>query len=233
MTSRAVRLAVLAGWWLFASAAAPTPAPPDIGWLGISIAEVGEDLAERLGAAFGPTAGTGVQIVDVLKDGPAETAGLDRGDVIVQLDAQPIWDVRQLQRTVRAQPVSRGVVLVVLRGTSRVRVPITIGAMPPVARAQIAGERFGFVVREIPEPDPAGGGPATASRVAVAYVDPNSAAGRGGLQPMDTVVRVNDRPVRDLEAFAAALWPTADAVTLTVERRGAPAPIAVTLSARP
>lgn len=201
--------------------------PPEMGWLGTSIAEVNEELAERLGSVFGPAAGNGVQVADVLKGGPAEAAGLQRGDVIVRLDAQPIWGVRQLQRTVRAQPINGRVVLSVLRGRSRVNVPVTVGPMPLAAKAQVAGERLGFVVREV-EDATAGGYPAPV-RVVIAFVDPNSPASRAGLQPQDTIVRVNDQPVQDLEGFARALWLSQKSAALLVERRGAPAPISVTL----
>lgn len=202
-------------------------APPAMGWLGISIGEVNEEMAERLGSIFGPAAGTGVHVVDVLKDGPAEAAGLARGDVIVRIDAQPIWDVRQLQRVVRAQAINARVLLSVLRGTSRATIPVTVGPMPLAARAQLAGERLGFVVREL-EDASAGRSPA-AVRVVIAFVDPDSPASRAGLQPQDTIVRVNDQPIQDLEGFARALWGSQKSATLVVERRGAPSPISVTL----
>jgi serine protease Do len=202
-------------------------APPEMGWLGVSISEVNEELAERLGSIFGPAAGTGVQVVDVLKGGPAEAGGLERGDVIVRVDAQPIWDVRQLQRVVRAQPINTRVVLSVLRGTSRVSVPVTVGPMPLAAKAQLAGERLGFVVREVE--DTAGGRAPAPVRVVIVFVDPDSPASRAGLQPQDTIVRVNDQPVQDLEGFARALWGLQKSATLVVERRGAPAPVSVTL----
>lgn len=221
---RPLSLAVLC---LLVPVAVHAQTPPEMGWLGISIADVNEELAERLGSIFGPAAGTGVQVVDVLKGGPAEAVGLERGDVIVRVDAQPIWDVRQLQRTVRAQPINRRVVLSVLRERSRVSVPVTVGPMPLAAKAQLAGERLGFVVREV-EDAPAGRSPAPV-RVVIAFVTPDSPASRAGLQPQDTIVRVNDQPVQGLEAFARAVWLSQKAAALVIERRGAPAPLAVTL----
>jgi S1-C subfamily serine protease len=212
---------------LLVPVAAVAQTPPEMGWLGVSIAEVNEELAERLGSVFGPAAGTGVHVVDVLKGGPAEGAGLERGDVIVRVDAQPIWDVRQLQRLVRTQPINRRVVLSVLRGTSRVSVPVTVGPMPLTAKAQVAGEGLGFVVREVED---AGGGRSPAPmRVVIAFVVPDSPASRAGLQPQDTIVRVNDQPVQDLEGFARALWGSQSSAALVVERRSASAPISVTL----
>jgi S1-C subfamily serine protease len=198
-----------------------------MGWLGVSISDVSEDLAERLGAAFGPAAGIGVVIVEVLKDGPAEAARLARGDVIVRVDAQPVWEVRQLQRLIRSLPINRPVSLTILRGASRTTLPVTLGAMPLSARAQLAGERFGFVVRET---DAASAGRASGeARVVVAFVDPDSPAARAGLQPLDTIIRSNDQPVRNLEEFAQAIWRAPGRTVLIVERRDAPAPVFVTL----
>lgn len=220
-----LRLTIAVALWVGVTGAAP--GPPEMGWLGISISDVGEDLAERLGAAFGPAAGIGVVIVDVLEGGPSEAARLARGDVIVRVNAQPIWDVRQLQRLIRSLPINRSVSLAILRGTSRLTVPVTLGPMPLHARAQLAGERFGFVVRELDDGGAmrSSGGP----RVAVAFVDPDSPASRAGLQPLDTILRVNDRPVRGLEEFAQTLWSAPARAVLVVERRGASAPVTVTL----
>lgn len=200
--------------------------PPEMGWLGVSIGEVNEELAERLGSVFGPAAGTGVHVVDVLKGGPAESAKLQRGDVIVRVDAQPIWDVRQLQRLIRAQPIDHRVVLTVLRGTARVSVPVTVGPMPLAAKAQLAGERLGFVVREL---DAAADRSSAGTRVVIAFVEPDSPAARAGLQPQDAVIRLNDQPIQDLEGFARALWRSQASAALVLERRGAPAPISVSL----
>jgi serine protease Do len=208
-------------------ASASADSLPEMGWLGVSIAEVGEDLAERLASAFGPAAGNGVQVVEVLKGGPAEAARLARGDVIVQVDTQPIWDVRQLQRLIRSRPIGGGLSLTVLRDTARLALPVVVGPMPPAARAQLAGERFGFWVREVSE-DTAGK-PLAVARIVIAFVEVDSPAARAGLRPLDAILKVNDRPVRDLEGFAQALARSSRAVALLLERRGTSEPITATV----
>jgi S1-C subfamily serine protease len=212
---------------------ASASAPPPLGWLGISIAEVTEDLAERLAVAFGPAAGTGVRVVDVLRDGPAERAGLAREDVIVRLDAQPIWDVRQLQRAIRSQPVDRRVILTLLRGSERMAVPVTIGTMPEAAQAQLAGERFGFIVRERPSPEGAAGVAAAPAGIAVAFVESNSAAARADLRPQDLLLEVNRQPVDTLESFARALQGVPGQLAVRVARRGAETPLSLFLELLP
>ncbi len=223
-------LALLFPWLILIPARVAAQAPPEMGWLGISISDVGEDLADRLAATFGPEVGTGALVVDVLKGGPAERAPLKRGDVIIRVDAQPIWDVRQLQRTIRSRPVNQRVMLTVLRESFRVTLPVIIGPMPVEARAQLMGERFGFLVREEEEERDQRRGQAIASgRIFVAFVDPGSPAARAGLQSRDVILRANDQPIQSLEDFERALRPGGRVVTLLVERGGAPAPIGLTL----
>ena len=202
---------------------------PELGWLGISISDINEDLADRLASAFGPEAGNGVMVADILKGGPAEGSPLRRGDVIVQVDKQPIWEVRQLQRMIRTKPINQRVMLTVLRESSRVTVPVTIGAMPVEARAQLAGERFGFLVRGEDERDTRPNQPTTSGRVLIVFVDADSPAARAGLRPQDVILLANDQPIHNLEDFDQAMRRKDRVAALSVERRGAPAPIVMTL----
>ena len=212
-------------------AQSPAQVTPTPGWLGISIADITEDLADRLGSAFGPQAGTGVVVVEVLKGGPAEGSPLRRGDVIVGVDKQPIWEVRQLQRTIRAKAINQQVMLTVLRESSRIHVPVTIGAMPVEARAQLAGERFGFLVRGDDERDTPAQPSAPADRVLIVFVDADSPAARAGLRPQDVILSANDQPIHSLEDFEQAMRRKDRVASLSVERRGTAGPIAVTLEA--
>ncbi len=209
---------------------AVTEVPSAPGWLGISISDVGEDLADRLATTFGPGAAIGVVVVDVLKGGPAERAPLKRGDVIVQVDAQPIWDVRQLQRTIRAQPIDQRVMVTVLRGASRVTLPVTIGPMPVEARAQLAGERFGFLVRGADDQEPRPTPTEPTRRIFVAFVDADSPAARAGLRPQDVILKANDQPIGNMEDFESAMRSAGRSVSLQVERRGTLQPLTLNMA---
>jgi S1-C subfamily serine protease len=185
----------------------------EVGWLGISIGEITEDLAERLAATFGPAAGNGVQVVEVLQAAPSERV-LQRGDVIVQVERQPIWDVRQLQRIIRALDPGRQVSLEVLRGARRVALAVTVGPMPAESRAQLAAERFGFLVREREQP---ARGPA----LVIAMVEPDSPAAKADLRPLDRIVQANGQAVDRLPDFERAVG-SAAALALTLQRGDAP-----------
>lgn len=218
--------------WLTPGAGAgqgPPPASrlaldPPLGWLGITIQDVGEELAERLAERFGPAAGVGVLVVDILRGGSAASSELRRGDVIVRLNAQPIWEVRQLQREVRNAPVGRPVTLTVLRERERLQLSMSVGPMPEEALAAVLGDALGFGVRGGLEAGGRGAAPRAAGegQVVVASVDPQSPARAAGLRPLDVLVEVDGRPVTGLRDLYRALRAIAEkpAFPVAVRRDG-------------
>jgi S1-C subfamily serine protease len=76
-------------------AVAPRPLPPR--------------AAERLGQR------AGVQVVQVIEDGPAAAAGLRRGDLLLELDSEPVTDASDLQRLMVGERIGRTVPAIVLR----------------------------------------------------------------------------------------------------------------------
>src|SRR5262249_61827934 len=62
------------------------------GWLGVMIQKVTPDIAESLGLSEAK----GALVADVVKDGPAEAAGIMQGDVIIEYDGKPGGDSAEL-----------------------------------------------------------------------------------------------------------------------------------------
>lgn len=220
-------LTLLAVQGFGAEPAAPARAP---GWLGVSIQEVGEALAEELAKHFGVEAGTGVLVMEAFKGGPAEAAGVRPGDVIVGLDGRPIWEVRQLQQKVRALSVGKVVEVAILREQERLKVPLKVGPMPEEAQAQLIGEPFGLFIhlpsfgkgtREVHEPSVKGSEPSQ-DGVVVAFVEAGSPADRAGLQPRDVILAIDGVEVASLKAYLEALRGASSErpLALTILREG-------------
>jgi serine protease Do len=84
---------------------------PDMGWLGVSAQAVTPDLAEALGLPEP----IGALVNGVSKGGPAEKAGLQRGDVIIALDDKKILEPSELPRMVAFGHIGKAVTLKIMR----------------------------------------------------------------------------------------------------------------------
>ncbi|HEY2991213.1 MAG TPA: trypsin-like peptidase domain-containing protein [Methylomirabilota bacterium] len=93
------------------------------GWLGVSIAEIGDEDLDRLKL----TEAKGVLLRGVIPGEPAERGGLKADDVLIALDGTPLDTPRDLQRMVSTTPVGKVVRVVLLRAGQKKEVEVTIG----------------------------------------------------------------------------------------------------------
>jgi membrane-associated protease RseP (regulator of RpoE activity) len=73
--------------------------PMSPNWHRVTLGISGDDLTPQLAKYFGVNQGTGVLVSEVTIGGPADKAGLKAGDVIVQVDGQPIRGVEELRHS--------------------------------------------------------------------------------------------------------------------------------------
>ena len=173
------------------------------GWLGVSIQSVTPDIASSLGLERS----RGALVADVLKEGPAERAGLKVGDVIVEFDGTEIKDSSDLPAIVARTRPGKQVNVKVLRDKKETNIPVTITELKEeevVASAKEKGD-LGLTVQKV-TPEMADNlqlGRATG--VVITAVEPGSAAEEAGLQQGDVIVEVDRKPVRDIPDFRKAV----------------------------
>jgi serine protease Do len=104
------------------------------GWIGVRIQAVDDQIAEtlKLGRA------RGALVAGVTEKGPAETAGMKTGDVIIRFDGQDINEMRDLPRAVAATAVNKEADIVVLRDGKEVTLKIRLGRLEDSEKAQEA-----------------------------------------------------------------------------------------------
>lgn len=96
------------------------------GRIGASIQDLTPDLAKALGA---PDL-TGVVILSVEKDSPADKAGIKSGDALLRFNAQRLEDLSSFVRAVAQTEPGSQITLDVLRSKKVMEVGVTVGAAP-------------------------------------------------------------------------------------------------------
>ena len=96
------------------------------GFLGVSIQPVTPDIAESLGL-HDPS---GALVGRVNDGGPADSAGIKGGDVILRFNGQDVKDVRALQRVVAETPIGKQVPVVLWRDAKEATVQAAVGELP-------------------------------------------------------------------------------------------------------
>ena len=186
----------------------------DRGWLGVRIQRIGETMAEALGLE----APKGALVASVMPDGPAASAGLRPGDVILSFAGEPLDTMKDLPRIVADFESGTEVDIDVWRDGARETLSATIGAQGRDTLAMAAttngdGTKLGVMLAPQDEPDKAG--------VTIAEVAPGSPAARNGLRPGDVIVQAGSKMVSSPDDVAGAVRAAASGdkpVLLLVER---------------
>ena len=95
------------------------------GWLGISV----QPLTSELVAALNLNVTEGALVSDTDKGGPADKAGIKRGDIIVELEGKKITDITQLPRMVARMEAGRQISVKIVRDNETKEVTAVIGKM--------------------------------------------------------------------------------------------------------
>ena len=94
------------------------------GWLGVAVDDVGAEGAEARGGSL-----EGALVGEVTPGGPAAAAGLQRGDILVSLNGEPIADGRALRLRVAQLPPGSTVRIDLIRGGQRRQLSAKLGTL--------------------------------------------------------------------------------------------------------
>ena len=186
--------------------------------LGVVVQEVNQALAD----SFKLDRPEGALVANVEKDGPADKAGLQPGDVIRGVNGQPIVASGDLPAIVSMSKPGERIQLDVWRRGSKVQLSAQLGnASQKLAQAAVspggnaaAGGKLGLALRPL-QPEEARQAGVSAGLL---VQDVSGPAARAGVAPGDVVLAVNGTPAKDIEQVRSVVAKADKSVALLIQR---------------
>jgi len=194
------------------------------GWLGVMIQPITAELKVKLGLKDE----MGALVADVTSGGPAEKAGILRGDVIVSFDGKQIKESNDLPFMVASTPVGQTVPVEVIRKGQKENIQAKIGELKEEQPASEVGKaegdsHLGMRVEQLTPEIARYFGLSETTGVVVVEVVSASKAAEAGVQPGDIILEVDQAPVRDTKEFDRKMrsYNAGDTILILVKREGA------------
>jgi serine protease Do len=191
-----------------------------------------QTVTPGLAAALGLARDSGVVLADVWPGGPADTAGLSIGDIVLSLNGKPMENARQFHVNLYRQRVATIVTLQIARGAETVEKRVVVAARSNsperfashvndrqhlVPRLSILGLSIDASVAEL-----LAGTPRRSQGILVARLAMTTRGPSGDLLPGDIIYQVNHEPVSTLPELSAVVerQKPGEPFVLQVERAG-------------
>lgn len=177
------------------------------GYIGTMIQDVTPEIAK----AFNLPTSHGALVGDVTEGGPAAKAGITKGDVITEVNGQPVTDNRELRLKISQMAPGTVVKLKLFRDGKEREIALTLGELPNEKQAEETNQPEdsslnGISVETLtPQIARQYHLSASVSGVIVSDVDQGSAAAEAGLQRGDVIQEVNRKPVHNAAEFQQAM----------------------------
>ena len=192
------------------------------GWLGVMIQKITPELKEKLNLKEA----RGALVADVTSNGPADKAGIERGDVIISFDGKEIAEMKELPYLVASTPVGRVVKVEVIRKGRKEHFEVKIGELKEEQveeKPTEAESDLGMIVDEI-TPDLARELDLFEEHgLVVVQVDNNSPAGEAGIRRGDIILEIDQKPIKDIDEYIKKIrkYRKGDTILFLVKRREA------------
>ena len=201
------------------------------GWLGVKIKDVTDDAAEKAGLKEAK----GARVYEVVDDSPADSAGIEVGDIIIAFDNVEIEDADALVKAVGKSDPGSMATVTLMRGGKQMTLDVRLGKAkkhivkvmrnirmpraprpprPPRApRMGIGGHgmmwdhtsSYGLIIETLGEQLAAYFGTPDGEGVLVKEVEEDSDAAKAGFKAGDVILRAGKKTVEDVKDFKHVL----------------------------
>jgi serine protease Do len=195
-----------------------------------------QDVTPAIAKAFGEKDLRGALVGDVSPNSPAQKAGLQNGDIIVDVNGKPVTDSNALRMTISMMAPGTSVNLKAIRNGADRNFTVKLAELPTTEAAlgkegKGPGDSSaipGVAVENLnADATQALKLPADTKGVVVTNVSPSSEAAEAGLRRGDVIQEVNRKPVTNTSDFESAMRASKDKQLLLVNRNGSTLYLAV------
>jgi serine protease Do len=188
-----------------------------------------QDVTPAMARAFGEKDSQGIVVGDVSPNSPAQAAGVQRGDIILQINGKPVSDSNQLRMSVSMMQPGTQLKLKTLRNGTERDATVKLAEMPTEsAKADSSNDdQGGNKALEGVEVSNLSAGiarqlniPSSTKGVVVTDIDPASKMADSGLQKGDVIQEVNHQAVSNVSEFQSAIRKAGSEPLLLVNRDG-------------
>jgi len=201
------------------------------GWIGVMVQDINEKIARKVKL----DSEEGAYVNEVLEDSPADSAGIQECDVIIEFNGKKLFDSDDLAKTVRRTLPETKVSLVIVRESEKKTLHLTVGK-----KRESQQYRFGGTMPSIPDMPVFLGnrilglqlltlneqlgeyfGAPNSEGVLVEEVEHKSTAEKAGFKAGDIVIRVGGKTVDAVEIIRKELqkYDEGDTVKFEVMRK--------------
>lgn len=174
------------------------------GWIGVAIQPITPELAQ----SFDLEGEKGALVAEIVKDSPAEKAGIKTGDIILEFNGKKIHEMNELPRLVAATPVGKKVTVKILREGKAEDVPVTVerlkdgdaGGQPGISQ-----DRLGMTVRALNKDLAARMGIKEQSGVVVTEIKAGGSAEQAGISIGDIIREINGARIDSIGDYEKAV----------------------------
>jgi C-terminal processing protease CtpA/Prc len=200
------------------------------GWIGVMVQDVNEKIARKVKL----DSEEGAYVNEVLEDSPADSAGIQESDVIIEFNGKKLFDSDDLAKTVHRTLPETKVSLVIVRGGEKKTLHLTVGKkresqhcmfgeMPniPDVRVFVGNRILGLRLLTLNEQLGEYFGAPSNEGVLVEEVEHKSTAEKAGFKAGDIVIRVGGKTVDAVEKIRKELqkYDEGDTVKFEVMRK--------------